>query len=108
MTDIMTSIGTQIKYYRKQKGMTQQELAEQCDLSLPYINFVENGRRTVALNTLITILDVLEVSLGDFFQPFASTTDTQITKLLLEIQQSDNPEELIKIFLDIAKVAKSK
>lgn len=105
MAYILENIGARIRDYRTKKRMTQQELAEHCDLSLPYINFIENGHRTVSLPTLIKILEVLDVSLSDFFLPFSSTTNADIANLLMEIQKNDQTDELAKHLLEIVKIA---
>lgn len=45
-------IGKKIKELRKKKNLTQEALAEMCDLSTSYISFVENGRRKISLAKL--------------------------------------------------------
>lgn len=56
-------LGLKISYYRKLKGLTQEQLAEQVDKNLAFIGAVEapNIDRTVSLDTLFDIADVLEV-----------------------------------------------
>ncbi len=56
-------LGLKISYYRKLKGMTQEQLAERLDKNLAFIGAVEasNIDRTVSLDTLFDIADILEV-----------------------------------------------
>lgn len=56
-------VGLKISYYRKLAGMTQEELAEACDLSPGYISQLEgpNSFFCPSLKTLFTISDVLSV-----------------------------------------------
>lgn len=56
-------IGLKISYYRKLKGMTQEQLAEQIDKSLAFLGAVEapNIDRSVSLDTLFDIAAVLEI-----------------------------------------------
>ncbi|HMM06558.1 MAG TPA: helix-turn-helix transcriptional regulator [Clostridiales bacterium] len=56
-------MGLKISYYRKLKGMTQEQLAERLDKNLAFIGAVEasNIDRTVSLDTLFDIADILEV-----------------------------------------------
>lgn len=56
-------LGLKISYYRKLKGMTQEQLAERIDKNLAFIGAVEapNIDRTVSLDTLFDIADILEV-----------------------------------------------
>lgn len=56
-------IGLKISYYRKLKGMTQEQLAERIDKNLAFIGAVEapNVNRTVSLDTLFDIAVALDV-----------------------------------------------
>lgn len=56
-------LGLKISYYRKVKGMTQEQLAEELGKSLSFIGAVEapNIDRTITLDTLFDISDVLEI-----------------------------------------------
>lgn len=56
-------LGLKISYYRKVKGMTQEQLAEELGKSLSFIGAVEapNIDRTISLDTLFDISDVLEI-----------------------------------------------
>ena len=59
MIDYMI-LGKNIKYYRKLKRLTQEQLAEQLDLSLGFISQVERGVTKMSLDTLIDLFDTLE------------------------------------------------
>ena len=56
-------IGLKISYYRKLRGLTQEQLAEKIDKNVAFIGAVEapNVNRTVSLDTLFDIAAVLEV-----------------------------------------------
>lgn len=56
-------IGLKIAYYRKLRGMTQEELAEACDLSAGYVAQLEgpNSFFCPSLKTLFVIGEVLNV-----------------------------------------------
>ena len=57
----LIKIGLKIAYYRKLQGMTQEELAEACDLSLGYISQIEapNCYFCPSLKTLFKIAEAL-------------------------------------------------
>lgn len=57
-------LGLKIGYYRKLKGLTQEELAERIDKSTSFIGAVEapNINRTISIDTLFDIAEVLEIS----------------------------------------------
>lgn len=56
-------LGLKISYYRKLKGLTQEQLAEKLDKNLAFIGAVEapNIDRTVSLDTLFDIAKVLDI-----------------------------------------------
>ena len=56
-------IGYNIQYFRKHKGLTQEQLAEMVDISRQHLGAIEapNIVRTVSLDLLFRIADVLEV-----------------------------------------------
>lgn len=56
-------LGLKISYYRKLKGMTQEQLAEKIDKNLAFIGAVEapNIDRAISLDTLFDIADTLGV-----------------------------------------------
>ena len=61
-------LGLKISYYRKLRGLTQEQLAERIDKNLAFIGAVEapNVNRTVSLDTLFDIADILEVPVHRF------------------------------------------
>lgn len=56
-------IGLKIAYYRKLRGLTQEELAEKIDRTPAFIGHVEapNVKKAVSLDTLFDISSVLDV-----------------------------------------------
>lgn len=56
-------IGQLIKFYRKQKGLTQQELADKISISLSYLTKIEalNCDKSFSLEVLFEIADALEI-----------------------------------------------
>ena len=57
------AIGYRIRKVRCQKGLTQEQLAELCDLSSVYIGYVENAKRQVGLTSLTSIANALNTGL---------------------------------------------
>lgn len=60
-------IGSKIKELRTQKGLTQEELADRCELSKGFISQLENDLTSPSIATLVDILQCLGTSLKDFF-----------------------------------------
>ena len=57
------SIGLKIAYYRKKKGYTQADLAQQIGMSVSYLGQIERGNRgkSFSLETLYQIADALDI-----------------------------------------------
>ncbi len=58
-----------IRYYRKRCSMTQERLAEKCDLSVSYIKQIESGReyKNVSLTVILKISKALNISVDKLF-----------------------------------------
>lgn len=56
-------IGYNIQYYRKHKGLTQEQLAELLDISRQHLGAIEAPKlvRAVSLDLLFRIADILEI-----------------------------------------------
>ena len=63
-TEQYRQIGLKIAYYRKLRGLTQEELAEQVGLTTAYIGHLEapNISKALSLDTLFDIAAVLDVA----------------------------------------------
>ena len=94
-------IGELVREYRLSKKLTQQELAEKSDLSLPFINLIENNRRNLSVDTLLKILSAMEIDPSDFFRPLSETSDDNLQLLIEKIQLNNNRTEIIELFLNI-------
>ena len=60
-------LGKKIKQMRTVLGLTQEELANRCELTKSYISQLENDKTSPSLATLTQILEVLGTNLADFF-----------------------------------------
>ena len=58
-------IGENVRKFRKQRGMTQEKLAEKADLHSVYISQVERADRAITIETLLKITKALGVKLRD-------------------------------------------
>jgi transcription regulator len=96
-------IGELVREYRLSKELTQQELAEKSDLSLPFINLIENNRRNLSVDTLLKILSAMDIDPSDFFRPLSETSDDNLQLLIEKIQLNKNRTEIIELFLNILK-----
>ena len=64
---ILLKIGEKIKELRILNGLTQQELADRCELSKGFISQVERELTSPSIATLMDILESLGTNIRDFF-----------------------------------------
>lgn len=64
---IYEEIGETIVYLRKEKGLTQESLALECEISTSYLRLIEHGEANPTINELWKIAEVLEVELRNPF-----------------------------------------
>jgi len=61
-------IGTNLRRIRDQKGFSQQDLANRCDVDRAKISRIENATEDFFFSTLIEIASALEVDLSDLLR----------------------------------------
>lgn len=59
-------IGLNIGYYRRARHMTQIELAEALSISSNYLSQVERGCKTLSLDKLLQLAEILKVDEKEF------------------------------------------
>lgn len=59
-------IGEKIRVLRMEKQLTQEELANRCELSKGFISQLENDLTSPSIATLMDILEILGTNLNEF------------------------------------------
>ena len=67
-------IGRRIQEIRKQKGLTQEQMAERVNISPHYLSALERGVYNIKLDLLVDILNVLNCSADEVFQDVVDTS----------------------------------
>lgn len=62
------NLGAKIRQMRNQLGLTQEELADRCELTKGYISQLENDLNSPSIATLTDILAALGSNLSEFFR----------------------------------------
>ena len=65
-----TEIAKMVRYFRKQSGISQQQLAELAGIGKTVVFDIEKGKATVQLDSLLKVLAVLNIKL-QLETPFA-------------------------------------
>ena len=58
-------LGKRIKEKRRNAHMTQAQLAERVDITVPYISRIETDQNHISLELLVNIADALQVSVDN-------------------------------------------
>ena len=69
MTDILETIGREIRRQREVLGLSRQRLAEASGMSLRFLNDVERGRANPSVLKLQALAAALETPIETFFHP---------------------------------------
>ena len=78
---IAMSIGSTIRTYRLQKGMSQGDIEKRTGLLRCYLSRVENGHTVPSLETLQKIAGALELQLAQFFSDETVSRDMSTLRL---------------------------
>jgi len=90
---IQECLSKNIKYYRKQKRLSQSQLAEKCETSTNYIATIETGKKYPSPKTLEKIASALDIEAIDLFQKELNINGT-IKKHEIEIIKEDLEKKL--------------
>lgn len=95
----MTTVGERIKFYRKEKGLTQKELAEKANLSRSHIASIEGNQYTPSLTTLIEIAKALGIDsallVSDFQEDMANASLTKKDNMEIDEYLNQFENELL-------------
>jgi transcriptional regulator with XRE-family HTH domain len=64
----LKQFGENVRKYRGQQNLSQEDLAELCGLHRTYIGGIERGERNVALLNILRIAKALNVAPSDLFE----------------------------------------
>ncbi len=60
-------IGLRIKHLRKEKDMSQEQIAFSANISLSQISKLESGKHNTSLSSILSICKALNITVSDFF-----------------------------------------
>ncbi|MDG4658098.1 helix-turn-helix transcriptional regulator [Ectobacillus antri] len=109
MKEISKLIGERIRYYRKQNGLNQEELAFKSSLHPTSIGRIERGEMTLSIDNLAKITVALNISLEEFFSlidPQDQYTNDILTEVVLLLSRKSTVEQkkalqILKLVFDM-------
>ena len=97
-----TIIGQRIKQARLAKNLTQEDLAEQIDISVAFLSRVERGNSHINLKRLNQLCRLLDVSEGYILNGASSNSNNYLEQEFAELLKSCSPEKQ-KLIYNVAK-----
>ena len=76
-TPEVAAIGSRLRRLRKERGLTQAELARQIGIQQSDLSRMEKGEYRVSLDNLFKILGVFDLDLADFFGDQQASTEQE-------------------------------
>ena len=98
-------IGRRIQEIRKQRGLTQEQMAERVNISPHYLSALERGVYNIKLDLLVDILNVLNCSADEVFQDVVDSSSkikaSQLSEKLkgLPLQEQRKILEVVDIMI---------
>ncbi len=93
-------IGQNIRRFRKVQGLTQEQLAERINISVPHMSHIETGGTKLSLPVLVDLSAALGVSTDDLLSEKVSLTRERRYEDIMSVLDDCNDNEL-RILTDI-------
>ncbi|MBN1622781.1 MAG: helix-turn-helix transcriptional regulator [Clostridia bacterium] len=91
--DIYKKLGIRIREQRKKRGLSQETLAEMCNLGTSYIGIIERAEKRASIITLVKIANALQIStdylLGDSIN---YTNDSMLESTMSSLKDMDEED----------------
>ncbi len=103
--EILVAIGKNLKNARSSKGYTQEQMAEQLNVSSKFISMIERGCSGLSITNLTNICKILDIEPNSLFNGVLNYTDSKdeyITNALSTLANGDK-EFLISVIEYILK-----
>ena len=86
-------IGEQIKFWRQQRRLTQEQLAEMVELTPGFISLIETGKKRASLETLLSICRALNITTNDLLVGNqiiqSSDYNTEFSEMTVKLNESE-------------------
>jgi transcriptional regulator with XRE-family HTH domain len=85
LSDLSKIIGERLRNIRKEKGLSQEELAHLSTLHSTYIGQLERGEKNATLESIEKVTNALEITLEELFRFIQPTKVGHETSTLIQI-----------------------
>ena len=102
--DDLKNIGMRIRKVRLKKKMSQADLAEKAQLSLPQISDIENGKSNMMLTTFISITEALQVSADSILRTDIPEVNYMYSAEFSDLLSDCSPAEIDSILKIVTEI----
>jgi len=98
-------IGSRIKEARKNKGITQEMLAEKLDVTIGYVSQVERGITKISLDLLARVSTIFELDIAYFLtNTCVKQDDYMVNEIMRELRMiGDRDRRIIYSLIEMMK-----
>ncbi len=104
--DIDRILGKIFKEYRTKNKLTQEQIAEELEISVKYISRIENGTGGVKVETLVNYMNILGISPNVIFEKLIEN-DTLKRQIELSKKINELPKDKIDFIVSIVDLIKN-
>lgn len=101
MSDYKKAMGERLRAHRKQQNLTQEQLAEQLDISIKHYSEAERGITGLSVENLIKVSEILGISLDYLLKGIS--IDYPLPPRIMEIY-ADCPNSKKEYFLELLEL----
>ncbi len=100
-------IGEKIKIARTEAGLSQEKLADLCDISLSFLGHIERGTRKMSLETLVSLCNTLNLSCDYLLMDEMPENDVMIQSIAATVKKHGTYqyERFITIIKALAEIS---
>lgn len=98
-------IGMRVRMFRRKKGLTQEELAEIVDISVPHMSHIETGNTKLSLPVFVALAEALDIRADDLLYDHPTATSGAALEEIARVLESCTAQQA-RCIADIAKAAK--
>ncbi|MDC9723405.1 MAG: helix-turn-helix transcriptional regulator [Urechidicola sp.] len=100
MSDIQELFSNNLKAIRKEKGLSQQSIADLSGMIASTYNRIENMKVSPSIDTVEKIANAMDVTVSDLFQSRELSDKSLVQKLEMINELSDYNRNVLEIMMD--------
>ena len=75
--ELLAKLAQRIRSARERQGLTQEQFASRCGISVSFASLLERGERSPSYQTLVQVAEALEMSVSELFRDVGTHTSDE-------------------------------